>query len=152
MTRTLHDLPRDELFVAAAPEICFQVVFGAGTVRERRDDGSRLVEFTTTTRGKTIRTVELVRGTPPERIDYSWVEGPLPRVEESIFIVPTNGGAILRYEGRFAVAGPRIVAPLMRRYVRKRFAKAMREHLKQAKEIAEKRAERSRLYPKPSGE
>lgn len=144
----LYELPRDEVFVRAAPEISFQVVASAGRVIERYPDGERLVEFEATVDGKRIVTKELVRGHEPDRIDYRWVEGPLPAVEETIFVARADGGATLSYEGRFAVDAPWPLRPLARRLVAKKFARAVHEHLLEAKEIAEQRASRSRVYPR----
>lgn len=132
----------------AAPEICFQVVASAGRVIESRPDGERLVEFEATVDGKRIVTKELVRANEPDRIDYRWVEGPLPAVEETIAILPAEGGATLRYEGRFAVDAPWPLRLFARRWVAKKFSRAVHDHLLEAKEIAEQRASRSRLYPR----
>lgn len=131
----------------AAPEICFQVVSSAGRVIERHPNGERLVEFETVVRGKRYTTKEIVRAREPDRIDYRWVEGPLPAVEETIFVVPAKGSATLRYEGRFAVDAPWLLRGLARRWVAKRLVRAVHEHLLEAKAIAERRASRSRLYP-----
>lgn len=144
----LYELPRGEVFVRAAPEICFQVVSSAGRTLERNTDGTRLVEFEVTVGGKRIVTKELVRAREPERIDYRWVEGPLPAVEETIWIDARDGGAILRYEGRFGVDAPWFLRPFARRFIAKRFARAVHEHLLDAKELAERRANRSRLFPR----
>ena len=145
----LYDLPRDELLVRAAPEICLEVISSAGHTLERLSDGSRLVEFESALGRKRIRTKELVRIHESGRIDYRWIEGPLPAVEETITLEQADGGTTLRYEGRFGVRVPRLIRPLARRYIAKRFARAVHAHLLQAKEIAEGRAHRSHLYPQP---
>ncbi|GAC1421116.1 MAG: hypothetical protein NVSMB57_14770 [Actinomycetota bacterium] len=143
-----YELPHDDVFVRAAPEICFQVVLSGGRVIERRDNGDRLVAFEATVGGKKVVTTELVRPQKPDRIHYEWIDGPLPAVEETITIVPADDGATLHYEGRFDVNAPWLLRPLMRRVVAKKFSRAVHEHLVEAKSIAELRASRSRLYPR----
>ncbi len=144
----LYELQSDQVHVQAAPELCFEVVSSAGRVRERYPDGDRLVEFETVVDGKTLVTTERVHTHASERIDYSWVEGPLPLVEETSTLRPLPEGTTLRYEGRFGVDASWYLRPFVKRYVRRRFARAVHEHLLQAKEIAERRARRSRIYPR----
>ena len=145
----LYELPELSLSVRAAPEICFQVIASAGRTLERYASGDRLVEFEAIVDGRRILTKELVRTEEPERIDYEWVEGPLPLVEETIRIEPAdNGDTRLRYEGRFAVAAPWPIRPFAARSVSKKFAAVVNEHLVEAKDLAERRADRSRLYPR----
>lgn len=145
----LYELPPNTLFVRAAPEICFQVIASAGRTVERSPNGDRLVEFDATVDGKRIVTKELVRTTEPHRIDYEWIEGPLPVVEETILFEDTaDGDTTLHYEGRFAVAVPWPVRWFVARSVSRRFARAVHEHLVEAKYLAERRASHSRLYPR----
>lgn len=147
----LYELPAETLAVRAAPEICFQVISSAGPTLERYPNGDRLVEFEATVKGSRIVTKELVRTSEPGRIDYEWIEGPLPIVEETIHIDGTGGGeTTLRYEGRFAVAAPWPLRWFVARSVARRFAAAVHEHLVEAKRLAELRADRSRLYPRRS--
>lgn len=144
-----YELPGAEVVVRAAPEICFQVVASAGRVIERYPDGTRLVGFEAGVGRRRVRTRELVHPHEPDRIDYHWVEGPLPFVEETIEVEPAGDGeATLRYRGRFALDAPWPARAIMRHWVARRFSRAVHEHMLEAKEIAERRAARSRLYPR----
>lgn len=135
--------------VAAPRPLCFEVVAAAGKTIEVRSDSERVVEFETAHGGRAIRTVELVRLTPPERIDYRWIEGPLPAVEETIFFEEAGPReTALVYTGRFAPGrGARawLVGPF---FVRRSFNRLVAEHLETAKDVAERRAQRSLVYPR----
>lgn len=144
----LRELPHLRVHVRAVPEICFEVIASAGREIERAPGGERLVAFRVETGRRVVETKEILRAREHDRIDYRWVEGPLPFVEETIFIDPAPGGAVLRYEGRFAVDAPALVRPVARWWIARVFARAVRAHLSEAKTIAEQRAARSRLYPR----
>ena len=145
-------LAKQRVQVEAPRELCFEVVASAGRVIERISETERVVEFLTDYRGSTLRTVERLVLKPPRRIHYSWLEGPLPSVEEEIvFLAEGSDQTEIVYSGEFT---PRAAVPAWvygRLLVKPRFERIVREHLLEAKAIAEKRAARSRRYPHPSG-
>lgn len=107
------------------------------------------MEFETHARGKRFRTRELVRlDEPSRRIDYTWIEGPLPFVEETIAVQPLlDGSSELHYQGRYATGRGPIKCLLGKIFVRGAFDRAVREHLAEAKAVAERRAVRSKVFP-----
>jgi hypothetical protein len=134
--------------VEAPRELCFEVVASAGRVIERISETERVVEFLTDYRGRTIRTVERVVLEPPRRIRYSWLEGPLPSVEEEIaFLAQGSTATEIVYSGAFSPQPGALGWVYGRLFVKSRFERIVREHLLDAKAIAEKRAVRSRRYP-----
>lgn len=130
----------------APQELCFEVVAAAGRKVEEISPTERLVEFNTSYRGREVVTLERLVLRKPARIDYEWVEGPLPYVRESIAFVSKSGGRTsIVYEGEFDVAGglARLIARL---WIKSRFERIVLEHLDEAKRIAEQRAERSHVH------
>jgi len=122
-------------------------VSSAGTTIEETADG-KLVEFETASRGRTIKTLEFLELERPRRIGYRWVEGPLEHVEEEITLEVTQDEAtVMRYSGRLGASG--LTGWIRTRMVvRPVFDRLVREHLETAKDVAEKRARSSRLYPR----
>lgn len=143
-------LRQQEIVIDAAPELCFDVVAAAGRLLEKRSDTEWVVEFATEAGGRDVRTVEVLTLDRPHAIHYRWVEGRLPKVEETIRFVPVNGDATkLTYCGMFSVGWGPIgwVIGLVR--VKPLYDRVVTDHLKQAKELAEKRAARTRAHPRP---
>ncbi len=136
--------------VAAPRELVFQVVASAGKKVGEIAEG-RLVEFETRWRGKVIKTIEVVTLEPPTRIGYRWVEGRLDDVEEQIvFEASSQDLTVMNYSGRLGTGGG--MKGLLRTvlFVRPIFNRLVKEHLRQGKQIAEKRALRSRTHPRPA--
>lgn len=139
-------LARQRVTVAAPRGLCFEVVASAGEALERRPDGAKVVRFTTTVGRRAVPTIELVVTEPPERIRYSWLEGPLPEVNEVISFADAGSGTELVYEGSFR-AGRGPIGWLYGRFVVKPvFERLVRKHLQQAKEVSERRGRRSHKY------
>lgn len=135
------------IVVAAPPELCFEVVAAAGRRLEKRSETEWLVEYVTAAGGREIRTVELLTLERPTAIHYRWVEGLLPEVNETIRFSALDGNKTeLTYTGTFSLGkGPLAwIIGLVR--VRPLFERLVREHLDQAREVAEERAERTRVH------
>lgn len=133
--------------VEAPRDLCFEVVAAAGKVVEKRSDDERVVEFVSEHRGRTVRTIELVKLDPPERILYRWLEGPLPGAEEEIsFEVAADGCTEMTYRGSFRPGSGPLRWLLGRLYVKRAFDRLVREHLDQGKQAAERRAARSHVH------
>lgn len=139
---------RAQSVVADAPQqLCFEVVAAAGRKVEEISPTERLVEFKTNYRGREVATLERLVLRKPARIDYEWVNGPLPFVRESIAFVPNGGGRTsIVYEGEFDVAGGLVARLIARLWIKSRFERIVLEHLEDAKRIAEQRAERSHVH------
>lgn len=136
--------------VAAPRELVFEVVASAGKKVGESPEG-KLFEFETRWREKVIRTVEAVTLEAPVRIGYRWVEGQLDDVEEQIvFEAPTEHLTVMIYSGRLGTGGGIIGFLRTVLFVRPVFNRLVKEHLLQAKEIAERRALRSRTHPRPT--
>ena len=87
----------------------------------------------------------------PLAIRYSWLEGPLPSVEEEIAFSPQAlDETEIVYSGTFSPPPGALGWIYGRLFVKPRFERIVREHLLDGKSIAEKRAERSRRYPRSS--
>ncbi|MBA3430964.1 MAG: hypothetical protein H0U16_05725 [Actinobacteria bacterium] len=139
---------RDQAVVVNAPrELCFEVVVAAGRRIENRSDKAWVVEFVTAAGGREVRTVELLTLDRPRAIHYRWLEGPLPDVNETIsFATIDENTTRLAYRGAFSLGrGPLGWAIGLLR-VKPLFDRLVGEHLQQAKEVAEKRAARSRVH------
>jgi hypothetical protein len=141
-------LKKQAIEVSAARELCFEVIAAGGKVIEKRSPNHMIVEFTTEARGRQVRTVEDVVLDRPKSISYSWISGPLAQVEELIELDEvTVGRTRVTYQGSFAsppgplgwLGGHLIVRPA--------FYRSVREHLAKAKDVAERRARRSHVYP-----
>ncbi|MGH2808116.1 MAG: hypothetical protein ACRDKT_12680 [Actinomycetota bacterium] len=133
--------------IHAPRELCFEVVASAGRIIEKRSETQHVVEFVTETGGKTVRTVELVELNRPYKIGYRWLEGPLKSVQEEIvFEEIERDRTRLAYDGSFAGRGSRHWL-VDRLWIKPLFDREVRRHLENAKQIAEKRAARSRVYP-----
>lgn len=140
-------LRQQDIVVNAAQELCFEVVAAAGRRLEERSETEWVVEYLTEAGGREIKTVELLTLERPRAIHYRWLEGPLAKVSETIRFSPANRDRTkLTYSGTFSVGkGP--LGWFMGLFrVKPLFERVVREHLEQAKEIAEKRAERSRVH------
>ncbi len=146
-------LSAQRVTVAAPRPLVFEVVASAGTVLEQMSENQRLVRFVTQWRGRTIETDELLHLHPPHHIDYSWVKGPLPEVQERIaFEEEGEGATTLVYHGHFSM-GPGVLRWLIGKLrIKKAFDSLVRAHLEDAKTIAEQRARRSRRYPSSTGD
>lgn len=127
------------------------MVSSARKILGRRTPTERVVEFDGVAGGKRVVTKELVRlDEPALRISYEWLEGPLPFVQESIDVETLpDGSAELRYRGRYATKRGPIQCLLGMLFVRRVFDRAVREHLSETKQIAERRALRSKAFPLP---
>jgi hypothetical protein len=144
-------LEKQRVRVGAPRELCFEVVASAGKVIDRISESESVVEFLTDYRGHTVRTVERVVLEPPRRIRYSWLEGPLPSVEEEIsFLAEGSDETEIVYSGAFSSQPGALGWVSAWLFVKSRFERIVREHLLEAKTIAEKRAARSRRYPRSS--
>ena len=144
------ELPARTVEIEAAPSLVFEVIAAGGRTIEERSPTERIVAFRSQVSGRTIETVEHVTLYPPERIEYIWLEGPLPAVRESIAVAPAaHGSSRIRYEGRFQPAGNLIQRLAARVVVRRAFDRAVRAHLAEVKRLAEERAARSHVHPRP---
>ncbi len=147
MSRQISLTPQ-RVRVEAPRALVFEVVASAGKTLERTGD-EKLVEFESRFRKQVVRTTEAVVLEPPSRIRYRWVEGLLDDVEEEIaFEALSPSVTLMAYSGR--IGAGRGFRGWVRTvlFVRPVFNRLVREHLLEGKQIAEKRAERSRLHPK----
>lgn len=142
-------LRQQHIVIDAAPELCVEVVAAAGRRLEKRSDTEWVVEFVTQVGDRDVRTVELLTLDRPRAIRYLWIEGPLSKVEEIIrFASVDEGRTKLTYRGRFSVGRGPVgwLIGLLR--VKPLYDGVVEEHLRQSKELAEKRAARTRAHPR----
>lgn len=135
------------MVVRAPQELCFEVVAAAGRKLRDVSDTEKIVEFRTKNRGREVITVERLLLERPNRITYEWLEGPLPEVSETISFSYADGATTLTYAGSFAVRGGALRRLIGRLWIKPVFDRLVREHLEEAKDIAERRAARSRVFP-----
>jgi hypothetical protein len=115
-------------------------------------DGDRLLcDFSTVIslpmgRQRTVRTREVVRLCPPDRVEYEHLDGPVRGLRESIAIEPlADRRSRLVY--RASYPSPGLVGSLgFRLLARRAIQHAMREHLADIRVRAEARAARSRVF------
>ncbi|MGH2749640.1 MAG: hypothetical protein ACRDK3_02010 [Actinomycetota bacterium] len=138
----------DQSVVVDAPrEICFEVVAAAGRRLEERSIAEWVVEFKTSAGSREFRTIELLTLERPIAIHYRWLQGPLPEVHETIrFASLGDHKTRLAYTGRFSVGRGLLGWVIGRLRVKRRFDRLVLEHLQQAKEVAERRATRTRVH------
>lgn len=140
-------LRQQDIIIDAAPELCFEVVAAAGRRLEKRSETEWLVEYVTESGDREFKTVELLSLERPRAIHYRWIEGPLPDVHETIRFSAMGGDKTkLTYSGSFSVGKGPVGWFIGLVRVKPLFQRIVGEHLNQAKEIAEKRAERSRVH------
>lgn len=139
---------RDQAILIDAPcELCFEVVAAAGRCLEKRSDTEWVVEFVTEAGDREVRTVELLTLDRPRSIHYRWLEGPLTEVKETMrFASADVDKTKLSYSGAFSVGRGPLGWLIGRLRVKPLFDRLVQEHLSQAKEIAEKRAARTRVH------
>ena len=111
-------LRKRDIVVNAAPGMCFEVVAAAGRRLEKRSETEWVVEYVTEAAGHEIKTVELLNGDKTK----------------------------LTYSGTFSVGKGPLGWLFGRLRVKPLYDRAVKEHLAQTKEIAEKRAQRSRVH------
>ncbi len=142
-----------ELWVAAPPEVVFDVIEGpyartpramAGKLRvwERGED-MVLAEHLTKLGPLTASTLEVVRFERPQRISFRLVRGPVPHVVESYELREVGDGTKLVYSGELGTdlwAVGRLVAS----QVAPRWERAVAESLEQIVMEVERRAARGR--------
>ncbi|HVM35470.1 MAG TPA: SRPBCC family protein [Actinomycetota bacterium] len=143
-------LKRQAIEVDAPRDLVFEVVASAG--KKIRDvDGGKVVEFETRWRHRSIKTVEEVRLDPPREIRYRWLEGPIQHVDERIVFSPEGPGKTkMTYTGHIGSGRGFIGWVRSYMFVRPVFDRLVREHLKEGKRTAERRADRSRVHPGPA--
>jgi hypothetical protein len=109
--RRTRPLGPQVLDIAAPREVVFDVVAAPYLGRtpramaakleviERGSDMVLAAHYTGIGRNLTATTVETVRFTHPERIDFRLVRGPVPHVVEAFVLADRDGNTELRYEG-----------------------------------------------------
>ncbi len=137
---------RDQSVIVDAPrELCFEVVAAAGRRVEKRSETEWVVEFTTPAGNREFRTVELLTLDRPRAIHYRWLQGPLPEVRETIEFVALDDRTRLSYTGTFSFGRGPVGWAIGFLRVKPLYDRLVIEHLNQAKEVAEKRAARSKV-------
>lgn len=109
--REVHPMRGIKLDIAAPPETVFDIVAAPYLRRtpramaeklevwERGSDMALAAHFTPVSFGMRTTTVETVRFTRPERIDFRLLRGPVPHVRETFELHPTESGTELEYRG-----------------------------------------------------
>lgn len=109
--RTWRQLGPLRIHIAAPREMVFDVVAapylgttpramaGKLEVIERGSDMVLAAHYTSVRFGLVATTLETVRFTRPERVDFRLVRGPVPSVVEQFLFRDTEGGTDLEYEG-----------------------------------------------------
>lgn len=150
-----------EAHIHADRRLAFEVLtaFGASSSAEKanprvlsKENGRLLVEFHSHYKSllggeKTVKTVEWVTLSPPERIDFEGVRGPLAFLRDRFSFTEEGNCTRLRYESEFGLRwwllgwliSTLLVKPILRRF--------MRNHMREMKATIEERAKRSRVYP-----
>ncbi len=140
-------LTDQDVVINAPRELCYEVVAAAGRRLEKRSDKEWVVEFKTRVGDRDVRTVELLSLERPNAIHYRWLEGPLPKVRETIrFVQVDDRKTRLIYTGRFSLGKGVVGWAIGRMRVKRMFDRLVTEHLSQAKEIAERRAARTNVH------
>lgn len=147
MAAKVIDLGPQSTVIRAACELCFEVVAAAGRTLRDVSDTEKIVEFRSSYRGREVVTVERVLLERPTRITYEWLKGPLAEVHETISFSYAGGNTTLTYAGWFLPRPGTLGRLTGRLVVKSAFERLVREHLEEAKDIAQRRAARSRVYP-----
>lgn len=99
------DAPRDLVFdVIAEPYLGRQTRTVAEKIKvlERGADMVLAAHFTPVHKHLRAQTVEIVRFTRPERVDFRLARGPVPHVVERFTLADANAGTRLEYHGELA--------------------------------------------------
>ena len=98
------ELATQRVTIQAPKALCFEVIAAAGETVQKRSDTERVVDFDLEHKGQLIKTRELLNLRPPDAIDYRWLDGPLPFVEETIsFEARGDRTTDMIYEGSFSL-------------------------------------------------
>ncbi len=150
-----------ELDVAAPAELVYQMLAAIGQGAQRPDDRAEILErngdalvaaFWTRARlplglSRVVRTLESVAFSPPNRIDYEHLDGPVRGLRESITVEPLDAHRChLVYLGYYTPRGVSGSA-LFRLLSRPAVEGAVRAHFADFRLRAEARAARSRMFP-----
>ncbi|MBT2478478.1 SRPBCC family protein [Streptomyces sp. ISL-94] len=109
-------------------------------VLERGSDMVLAAHTTTVAGGRlTAVTVETVRFTRPQRVDFHLVRGPVPHVVESFVLTTTEAGTRLVYEGELGTDGW-VLGQRWGRLVAARWEETVASSLASVKQEAERRA------------
>lgn len=153
-------MPPARAHIRADRRLAFEVItaFGIGRdehaphILESDATGRLLVEFhsaTPTITGGTrrYRTVERVTLTPPERVDFEGVTGPLPLLRDRFMLEDAEGCTEFTYDSTFAVNGWLAGWLVGQLYVRPLLGEFMRRHVEELTHTIEARAAQSHVYP-----
>jgi len=148
--RSVHPLGPLTLRIAAPREIVFQILaapYRARAPREVRrrveilESGEDLViaAHHTPVWGFTSTTVESVRLSPPDRIEFRGLRGPPPAVHEEFVLHDESDGTRIEYRGQLSLDFW-VFGRLGARLMRPTWEGVVRRHLEDAKRMAEERA------------
>ena len=147
--------------VGAPAQLVYQMVAAIGQGPQRpgeraeiieREGDQLVVDFWTAVsfplgRKRSVRTRELVRLRPPDRVEYTHLDGPVRGLVEAITIEPMGERHCrLVYRATYPAAGL-LRRLLFRLLTRPAIQQAMERHFDDVRERAELRAARSRLFP-----
>jgi hypothetical protein len=145
--------------IAAPPGLVFQMLAAIGQGPQKDDerveiieerDGEVICDFWTRVpmpigQGRSVRTRERVRVTPPDRIDFEHLDGPVRGLRETILVGGSGGSSVVTYTGTYQPRGiaDRLGARLLARPIIRGIVRA---HFADVRDRAEARAGRSRVF------
>jgi len=146
--------------IAAPPGLVFQMLAAIGQGSQKDDervevleerDGEAICDFWTRVpmpvgQGRLVRTRERVRVSPPNRIDYEHLDGPVRGLRETISVGAGSADtSVVTYTGTYDPHG--IVDQLRARLLARPLIRSvMRAHFADLRDRAEARAGRSRVF------
>jgi hypothetical protein len=147
--RSFHQLGPIEIRIAAPRDLVLEMISApylgrtpgpSGIEVLARSDDLAVAVHHTKVHFYTARTVEVVEFDPPAGVGFRHLTGPVPYAVEQFALEETDGVTELRYGGEVGIDFFFLGRIAGRHWVRPQWERAVREHLDDLKQRAEKRA------------
>lgn len=151
--RSFHELGPIEIRIDAPPELVYEMLSepylgrtpgGSGIEVLTRGEDLVVAAHATKVHFYTARTVEAIKFERPSRLGFRHLSGPVPHAVEEFVLTEVDGSTELRYGGEVGIEFFLLGRIAGRRWVRPQWERAVREHLEEVKQRAERRASHRR--------
>jgi hypothetical protein len=148
--RSLHELGPIEISIAAPRALVYEILSAPYLGRASAegievlagDEGLVVAAHHTKVHLYTARTVEAVELQPPARVGFKHLTGPVPYAVEEFVLADAEGKTALLYTGEIGIDFFLLGRLAGRHWVRPQWERAVRAHLDDVKELAERRSAR----------
>jgi hypothetical protein len=148
--RSLHQLGPITITIRAPRELVFEMIaapyLGRGSTPGievlARDEALVVARHRTRVHFYTAQTIEAIEFTPPSRVDFRHLCGPVPHAVEQFVLEQTDARTVLRYSGELGIDFFILGRIAGRYWVRPQWERVVSAHIEDLRERAEVRAAR----------